>query len=170
MLKELIILIKLLFNSKPSQVLGKELEVMEMKHFPFGKYTYMSWCGKLIAKKENADKIRAFKNTPSGKEIFTHEYGHAVQAESEHGDNWLRYYLAYFWHWIKHCPWIAPAHACYYFNRYEAEAFANQHNPDYWKYYHRGNLRSKYTIKKPRKLWKSLGGTSAKWKEYIRTL
>lgn len=170
MLKELWILVKLLFNSKPSHVLGRELEVIYMKHFPLAGKTYMSWCGKIITDSYQGGLLRLYRDTKEVQEILNHEYGHAVQAESEHGDNWLRYYLAYFWQWIKHCPWMSPAHACYYFNRYEVEAFAQQGNPEYWKQYNRENIRTKYTIRQPRKLWRKLGGTSVAWKEYIRQL
>lgn len=170
MFKEIIILIKLLFNSKPSQVLGKELEVMEMKHFPMMGKTYMSWCGKLIAKHDNAEALNNFKNTKEGKEILTHEYGHVIQAESKHGDNWISYYLSYSWNWIKHCPWMYPSYACYYFNKYEVEAFAQQHNPEYWSNYTTENINNKYVIKNPRKLWKKVGGNSVEWKKYIKNL
>lgn len=170
MFKELWTLIKMLFKSKPSSILGKDLEVVVMKHFPFAGYRYMSWCGKVITRSEKKDVIERFLTTRAGQVSKTHEYGHAVQAESEHGDNWLRYYLAYFWHWIKHNPIMKPAHACYYISRYETEAYAQEEHPEYWVNYNRKNLRGKYSIKKAKKKYVELGGTSKAWKAYVKSL
>jgi hypothetical protein len=50
------------------------------------------------------------------------------------------------------------------------EAYANEDNPDYPVNYDRNNL-SRYKIKGGRKkMYKSVGGTSKAWKNYIRTL
>ena len=130
----------------------------------------MCWCGKIVYRKENEEVITRFLNTESGRVKRTHEYGHVVQAVSEHGDNWLRYYLSYFWHWLKHCPWIAPSSACYYLNRYECEAYAQEDNPDYWANYNRKNLRTRYTIEDAKNVWRVLGGTSKDWKEFLKTI
>lgn len=170
MFNELLILAKLLFKSKPSEMLGKDLEVIIMKHFPFNGYRFMSWCGKIIIRSEKKDIINRFLITKAGHISITHEYGHMIQAESEHGDNWIRYYIAYLWHWLKHCPWIAPSSACYYLNRYECEAYAQESNLDYWRNYNRKNLRNIYTIPDAKEKWKELGGTSLQWKEYVKSL
>ena len=47
MFKELWTLIKLLFNSNPRDIKGN-VEVKDMKHFPFKGYKAMSWCGYTI--------------------------------------------------------------------------------------------------------------------------
>lgn len=171
MLKELWILIKMLFSEKPSDMLKRvDLEVVVMNHFPFKGSRYMMWCGKVICRKEYQKVIARFMSMIAGKKSCTHEHGHGIQAESEHGNNYIRYYLSYFWHWIKHNPLLKPSHACYYFNRYEVEAYAQEDNPEYWKNYNRKNLRGKYSIKKPRKVWQEVGGTSKDWKEYVKGL
>ena len=43
MIKELWYLIKLLFSP-----LSDQIDVVQMKHFPFKGYLAMSWCGKII--------------------------------------------------------------------------------------------------------------------------
>jgi hypothetical protein len=171
MIAELWILIKLLFQTKPSSILEKEdLDLIVMKNFPFKGYRFMSWCGKIILRQDRLDFVKEHLKTKEGKISITHEKGHAIQAESEHGDNWIRYYLSYFWNWIKHNPVLSPSSACYFFNRYEVEAFAQEENPDYWKNYNRKNLRTKYKIKKPRKIWRKLGSNEEAWKKWVKTL
>ena len=171
MIKELFILVKMLFTEKPSDMLRRDgLEVIIMNHFPFSNYRYMMWCGKVICRPAKEAVIVRFLSMIAGQESCTHEHGHGRQAESEHGDSYIRYYLNYLWNWVKHCPWIHPSSACYYFNRYEVEAYAQQHDPNYWINYNRKNLRGKYSIKNARKLWEEVGGTPAKWKEHIKTL
>lgn len=170
MIKELWVLIKMLFASRPSSILRKDLELVVMKHFPFDGYRFMSWCGKVILRQERKEVIDRFLQTKAGIVSIQHEYGHAIQAESEHGDNWIRYYLFYFLHWIKHCPWMNPSSACYYLNRYEVEAYAQEGNPKYWDNYNRDNLHGKYSIRNAKKKWKEVGGSSAEWKRYIKSL
>ena len=171
MLKELWLLVKMLFSSRPSDIIkNNEVKLVCMKNFPFKRFTFMSWCGTVIYRLENQDKIDSFLQTKAGMVSLTHEYGHAVQAESEHGDNWMRYYLSYLWHWLKHCPWVYPASACYYVNRYECEAFAKEEYPEYWKNYNRENLRMVYSIKNAKKKYKELGCTPSDWKKYVKSL
>lgn len=170
MIKEIFQLGKMLFLSRPSDIFGKDLELVVMDNFPFKGYRFMCWCGKIILRKDRVDIINRFLQTEAGKISIRHEKGHALQAISEHGDNWTRYYFSYFWHWIKHCPWIAPSSACYFFNRYEVECYAKEADKDYWENYSRNNLRTIFTLKKPRKKWKELGSTSAAWKTYVKSL
>lgn len=172
MIKELWILVKMLFASSPSDFAYKDLDVMAMNHFPFGGKTFMSWCGTVIVREGKKEVVERFFATKRGVETMNHEKGHCVQAISENGDNWIKYYLSYFWHWVKHCPWVAPSSACYYINRYEVECFAKQHDKTYFdlESYTRDNLHGKYTIKDAKKLYKELGGTSAAWKKYVKTL
>ena len=171
MIKELWTLAKMLFKSKPSEIIGKPLELVVMRHFPFKGFTFMSWCGKVILREENRPLLERFLKTKAGEYSQIHEYGHAIQAESEHGDNWVRYYLSYFWHWLLENPISNPASSAYYTNRYEVEAFAQEQNADYWKNYNRSNLRGKYTLKNGKKLYKEIAGrSSSKWKAYVKTL
>ena len=165
MIKELFTLAKMLFQSKPSDMLGKDLELMFMEHIPFKSFGYMSWCGKVIVRKEYENVVHEYYN----ERIKRHEYGHVMQA-IYHGDNWLEYYLSYSWNWLKHCPWIHPSSAVYFFNKYECECYANDERPKYWKDYDIDNLITKYSIRKPRKIWRELGGDVEAWKAYVRTL
>ncbi|MBQ8770457.1 MAG: hypothetical protein IJZ60_04780 [Bacteroides sp.] len=171
MLKELWILIKMLFTEKPSDMLKRnDLEVVVMNHFPFSGFRYMMWCGKVICRPTKEAVIHRFLSMIAGTKACTHEHGHGMQAESEHGDNYVRYYLNYYWHWFKHLFSLVPLSACYYVNRYEVEAYAQEDHPEYWRNYTRENLRGKYTIKNARKKWKELGGKSSAWKAYVKSL
>ena len=172
MLKELWILVKLLFATRPSDYLFRDLEVITMQHFPFKGKRFMSWCGKIVAREEKTPIIERFLQTFAGAKAKNHEGGHVVQAITCHGDNWARYYLDYLWHWIKHCPWVSPGHAAYYLNRYECECYAKEDDFTYFDLdnYSRTNLRTKYRIKHAKKLYRQLGSTPAAWKQYIKTL
>lgn len=170
MFKELWTLIKMLFQSKPSEAVGKDLEVIVMKHFPFAGNRYMSWCGKVITRSEKKAVIDRFLTTLAGNKSKNHEGWHVKQGIDEHGDNWLRYYLNYFWHWIKWNPLIKPAHACYYINRYECQAYAMEDYPVDWECDSRKDLKGKYSIKKAKKKYVELGSTSKAWKAYVKSL
>jgi len=168
MIKELWQLIKMLFTSKPSEILKKDhLDIVVMKHFPFKGYRYMMWCGVIITRSEKKAVIERFLTTQAGKRSETHEYGHARQAESEHGDNWLRYYINYLWHWLKGNPFIHPSRSAYYTSRYEMEAYGNEHRPEYWKNYNRTNLRGKYTIKNRKSTYRKHRDN---WKDFCKSL
>lgn len=168
MIRELWLLIKILFASKPSDILKmKHLEIVVMKNFPFRGYRYMMWCGKIVTRSEKKAVIERFMTTVAGKRSETHEYGHALQAESEHGDNWLRYYINYYWHWLRGNPLVHPGSSAYYTNRYEMEAYGNEHRPEYWVNYNRANLRGKYTIKRRKATYRE---HRDHWKEYCKSL
>ena len=160
----------MLFSTRPSDCIGKEMEVVVMKHFPFEGNRYMSWCGKVITRHEKKAVIDRFLGTAGGAESKTHEGGHVKQAIDEHGDNWPRYYLNYYWNWLKWNPLGKPSHACYYCNRYEVQAYAKQHDPDYWKGNTRVDLKGKYSIKNAKKLYSKIGGTPEAWKAYVKSL
>lgn len=171
MLKELWILIRMLFTEKPSDMLNRDdLVVVVMNYFPFKSFRYMMWCGKVICRPTKEAVIHRFLSMMAGTRACTHEHGHGMQAESEHGDNYVRYYLNYYWHWFKHLFSLVPLSACYYVNRYEVEAYAQEDHPEYWRNYTRQNLRGKYTIKNARKKWKELGSKSSAWKAYVKSL
>ena len=168
MIKELWTLIKMLFQSRPSDCIGEELEVMFMKNFPFNSHTVMSWCGKMIMRDEYWNDAIRFLETNQGKELKTHEYGHVVQALLCN-DSWFRFYLSYYWNWLKH-GLMNPLKANYYINKYECEAFANQDKPEYWERYDGLDLDYRYTIKNAKKMWKEVGGNPEKWKAFVKTL
>lgn len=66
MLKELWTLIKMLFASRPSDVVGKGMEVIEMKHFPFKGYKALSWCGRIIHREGTSEVNKITMNPTKG--------------------------------------------------------------------------------------------------------
>lgn len=168
MLKELLVLIKMLFNSKPSDFVGKELEIVRMNHFPFKGYKWLMWCGRMIYRSDNKEQIRNEKRTKKFAVRKNHEKIHLMQA-SHCGDSWILYYLSYLWKWLKQGV-ISSMSANYYINPYEVEAYANEGNENYCKEYDGVDLCSKYTIKSAKKKYNELGGTPSAWNEYIKTL
>lgn len=168
MLKELWVLIKMLFNSKPSDFVGKELEIVRMNHFPFKGYKWLMWCGRMIYRSDNKEQIRKEKRIKKFAVRKNHEKIHLMQA-SHCGDSWILYYLSYLWKWLKQGV-ISSMSANYYINPYEVEAYANEGNENYCKEYDGVDLCSKYTIKSAKKKYNELGGTPSAWNEYIKTL
>lgn len=156
MLKELWILIKMLFTTSPSDYVYRDLEVVEMKHFPFKGFKAMVWCGKIIHRKGSSEV---------GAVTMNHEKIHVAQAMLCN-DNWVRYYLAYLWEWLRR-GFLAPMTANYYVSKFESEAYANEGNFDYLKTFTPASI-DKYIIKDAKKLYKELGGTAQAWKEYVR--
>ena len=57
--------------------------------------------------------------------------------------------------------------SAYYTNRYEMEAYGNEHRPEYWKNYNRTNLRGKYTIKNRKSTYRTHRDN---WKEFCKSL
>lgn len=155
MFKELIQLIKWLFGSKPSD--HDTLQIVQMKYFPFSGYSAMSWCGRLVTRKDPEKISEKTKN---------HETIHLKQAQTE--GSWLKYYVKYVWWWIKGNPIIHPASSAYYTIPYEMEAYANEddftyvdnYNPENLKRYIISNRKSTYREKMKKNEWKS----------YIKTL
>ena len=158
MLKELWRLIVMLFVTRPSDFVYKDLEVEVMKHFPFKGYKAMAWCGKIIHR-EGASEVDAV--------TMNHEKIHVVQAMLCN-DSWVRYYLAYWWEWLRR-GFLAPMSANYYCSKFESEAYANESNFDYLKDYDTSSI-DKYRIKNAKKLYKKFGGTPNAWKQYVKSL
>lgn len=158
MVKELWRLIKMLFTTRPSDFVYKDLEVVEMKHFPFKGFKAMAWCGRIIHRTGSSEVNGVTMN---------HEKIHVAQAMLC-DDSWVKYYLAYLWEWLKR-GFLAPMSANYYCSKFESEAYANEGDFEYLYYF---NIVSteKYNIKNAKKLYKQLGGTSNAWKSYIRSL
>ena len=158
MIKELWTLVKMLFASRPSDYAYRNLEVVEMKHFPFKGYKALAWCGKIIHREGGGEVSDT---------TMTHEMIHVVQAMACN-DSWTRYYLAYFWEWIRR-GFLSPMSANYYVSKFESEAYANEDSPNYLKYYLPFNVE-KYTIKNAKKVWREVGGSPEKWKAFVKTL
>lgn len=167
MLKECWTLGKMLFASKPSEELGKEMDILVMNHFPAKNKTVMSWCGMIVVRKNKVDLLMKFLETKNGKRLLAHEAGHVVQAV-HHSDSWVKYYLSYAWNWLKH-GFLSPLSANYYVNKYEAEAFGNEERPEYWDNYRKSDIM-KYNIEYAKDIYKMLGGTPDTWKEYVKAL
>lgn len=159
MIKELILLIRLMFSSRPSDFVFKDLEVLPMDHFPFIGFSAMSWCGKIIHRK-GSSSVNAI--------TMNHEKIHVMQACYYANDSWLVYYWLYLWEYLKR-GFFVPMTANYYCSKFESEAYANESNMDYCEYYNLTSI-NKYSIKGAKKLYMHLGGTSTAWKEYVKLL
>jgi len=165
MLKELFILIKMLFGKKPCDI--ENVSLMNMKHFPFKGYAYLMWCGKMIYRDDMYDRRQKEWPTDKFKVSKNHETIHLMQAKM--CGSWVKYYWRYFIDWLKGNPLIHPASSAYYTTKYESEAYANEENMDYCKNYDGSNLQ-KYAIKGRKKLYKGMGCSSKNWKLYVKSL
>lgn len=155
MIKELWQLIKWLFVSNPNYT--KELEIVEMKYFPFNGFKAMTWCGRLIVhSKESVDETTK-----------VHETIHLRQAQAI--GNWIMFYILYLKEWILGNPFKKPFNSAYYTICFEMEAYANEENKEYVTNYKKENL-DKYKISNKKKTYEEIGGTLIKWKKYIKTL
>lgn len=154
-LTELKQLIKYLFKSSPRKT--TDLEVIQMKWFPFTGYAAMSWCGKLITK----------NNIKVDETLLRHETIHLKQAQ-QYG-SWLIYYIKYLIEWFKGKPFSSPTNSAYYTIPFEVEAYANEDNKGYEINYNPNLLKEKYTFKDRKNLYKSYGSI-ASWKKYIKSL
>lgn len=155
MLKELIQLIKWLFSSNPSDC--DELQIVQMKHFPFSGYSAMSWCGRLVTRKDPSTISEITKN---------HETIHLKQAQAD--GSWVKYYFKYLKEWAKGCIIMTSVSSAYYTIYYEMEAYANEEDFSYIKNYDIKNIE-KYKIKNRKETYKKFGSVR-EWKKYIKTL
>ena len=151
--KETGLLIKWLFNSKPSDF--NKVQIVQMNHYPWKGYLAMSWCGRIITRKDPSEITE---------KTITHETIHLKQAQLK--KKWYKYYLTYIWEWIKGNPIIHPSQSAYYTIPYEVEAYANENNPEYVTNYDGSNLH-KYTLKDRKKIYRQ---NRFNWKEFIKTL
>lgn len=165
MLKELWILIKMLFDSSPCDI--DSVSLMGMNHFPFKGYKYMMWCGKMIYRNDKQDIRRKEWITKAYKVSKNHETIHLMQAKV--CGSWVKYYWKYFIEWLKGNPIIKPASSAYFTIPFKCEAYANETNMKYCSPYLGYNLQ-KYTFNNRKKLYKKVGGTSNDWKKYIKEL
>lgn len=155
MIKELWILVKLLFASKPSDI--DKVEVVDMCHFPFKGYKAMAWCGYVI------HRIGA---SAVNEKTLNHERIHLMQAKV--CGSWVKYYLSYLWEWMR-IGFMAPMKANYYTSKYESEAYANEDDYDYCDGYDGSNL-AKYVFKNRKELYKDVGWSSAAWKTFVKSI
>ena len=156
MIKELWILVKMLFASNPNDF--ESMEVIDMNHFPFEGFKAMSWCGCIVHR---------IGSSEIDKRTISHEDIHLAQAKL--CGSWWKYYLKYLWEWLKGNPIIHPASSAYMTIPFECEAYGNEDNPDYAKNYDGSNI-GKYTFKKRKKLYKDVGWSAAAWKRYVKSL
>lgn len=160
--KELFTLIKFLFKDKPSDY--EKVELYEMNHFPFKGYKYMMFCGKMIYRSDNKEKIEAEIGTEKFNISTNHETIHLKQAQTK--GSWISYYITYLWEWIKGNPIIHPSQSAYYTIPYEMEAYGNEFDFDYPTNYDGSNLKY-YTIKDRKKTYKE---HRYDWKDYCKTI
>lgn len=162
---EIITLIKMLFTSKPSDFF--EVELMPMKHFPFKGYKYMMWCGRIVYRKENEEKVKNEINTEIGRRSIRHETLHLRQAENHGKNSWVRYYWRYLVEWIRGNPIIHPASSAYYTIPFEVEAYALEEIEGAELYYDTNLLKSKYTLENRKQTYRDHRDN---WKNYVKTL
>lgn len=133
-----------------------DVTAMTMKHFPFKKEDYsraMMWCGTIIQREDNASYINS--------QVVNHERIHLAQAKYK--GSWVSFYLSYLWHWFKHNPF---ARSSYYLNKYEGEAYANDHNYQYMDRYDGSNL-NKYDL--GRKYWRKYPSVT-QYTNFLKTI
>ena len=171
MIKEICLLIHMLFRTKPTDV--GNLELIGMNYFPFKGYKYLMWCGKMIYRKDMEDKRKEEWTTSYFQKSLNHETIHLNQAKK--AGSWVKYYWQYFIEWVKGGIIMAPVSSAYYTNPFEMEAYANEDNFEYPEgmiiyedNYSSGSF-GKYIIKNGRKeLYKEV--SKENWKEYIKNI
>ena len=162
MIKELWLLVTLLFKTKPKDVKGKDLEIIRMNYFPRNKIMLV-WCGKVFIRKDAYVSCNVLSEF-AGLRIAIHEYGHLMQAKSE--GSWIKYYLKYLWNWFKHNPFYKYS---FYLNKYEMEVYANEDTLIYWDDYDAEYLDI-WDLKDARKQFVKNGNTVKSWKQYIKKI
>lgn len=130
----------------------KEPQLIKMKHFPFEGFSYMSWCGNIIYRKDKYAKI--------SKVSLWHETIHILEATRF--KRWIWFYLSYLWEWIKGNPFKGKS--AYYTIPYEMEAYANQDNPNYVV---TKDSYKRYVIKNRTKIYKQ---NKSRWIQYLKSL
>ena len=88
MIKEFFTLAWMLFSSKPADF--KEVKLMQMEHFPSRKRKYMSWCGRLIYRKDEMPERRREWIKPEYREL-TRTQNLLLEEARQYG-SWWKYY------------------------------------------------------------------------------
>ena len=154
--KELWLLIKMLFSSKPSDF--NELTYIPTKCFPAKGYSYLTWCGACLYRESNKMLQKPTNVT------INHENIHLAQAKDY--KTWVRYYLAYFWNWIKTFPPFSKK--AYYFNKFEIEAYAKENN---FNYLNSRKLKAAddFNFSGKSKAWEESNKNPVRFKTYLKT-
>lgn len=163
MIKELWILIKMLFGQKPNDI--ENVSLMGMNHFPFKGYSYLMWCGKMIYRNDMYDRRQKEWATDAYLITRNHELIHLAQARV--CGSWFKYYWRYFIEWLKGNPIINPASSAYYTIPFEMEAYANEKDMNYGKIYDGSNLKN-YDIKNRKSTFRLHGKEG--WRAFIEQL
>lgn len=154
MIKELILLIKLLFSSNAPK--NAKAEFLTTKYFPPKGFLYLMWCGKLVHRRENIRTIGCLSSKQ--KEILLHhEQIHIDQATTL--GSWFKYYLAYFWEWLKGISFRKKS--AYYTNRFEVEAYAKEADMNYV-----GTASKRFSLANRRRTFREHFKT---WKSWLKT-
>lgn len=165
MFRDLWTLIKMLFKSDPSEI--NTVELMEMEYFPFKRYSYMMWCGKMIYRKDDLANRKKEWSTNSFRYIMNHENIHLMQAKV--CGSWVRYYWRYCIEWLKGNPIFGKASVAYITNPFESEAYVNEKDLHYCNVYEGSNLL-KYDFSKRQKVYANAGGTASSWVKYLKRI
>ena len=146
---------KMLFQSKPSDF--DKLIVMEMECYPFSGYSYLTWCGYCIVRKNTKD----IDNIPA--EDMNHENIHLEQAKN--CGTWLKFYSRYLWSWFRLSPLFGKFG--YYLNKYETEAYAKEEVLEYLERRPSGYV-SMYDQENKRQVWKESRESPYFYKKLIK--
>lgn len=158
-------LIKLLFNSKPSEC--KQIELLSSKYLPFKNFKFMMWCGKIIYRKDKENIVLRYLNTFYGEKSKRHEQFHIKQAKVHGKNSWIFYYLMYIKEWLKGIPFLKPFYHAYYTIPFEVEAYALENNQNSLDNYDQSKLKNSYTLKNRRKTYLD---NKDNWKNYVKQL
>jgi len=111
-------LVKALFSKVPKD---NNMEIVQMRFFPFKGYLAMSWAGKLITR---------YDPSQIGESTKVHEGIHLQQARKMGG--WFAFYLTYLieYLWNLLGLWLG-LNGSYYCIHYEMQAFGNELNENY---------------------------------------
>lgn len=158
--------IKTLFTKKPKE--QSELIMKSMDNFPFKGYKYLMWCGYIIYRKDNEDKIKNQKRTIQWKRDMRHETIHLKQAQDCCENSFITFYLKYLWQWIIGNPFSKESMA-YYTNPFEMEAYANEDSRNYL-ITRNGNAYENFYIKpsERKNYFNKAGGSASEWKNALK--
>ena len=119
-------LLKLLRNvRRPSRI--SDMRAVADTFWLRGGYDAMTFFGHIVtATADEADHINVHFT-----ELKNHETIHLYQARAT-GDSWLRFYLLYFWYYVRALPQLRyMRNAPYLLNPFEMEAYRHMHDLDY---------------------------------------
>jgi hypothetical protein len=157
MIKETWLLFKLLFTK-----FRDSLEILVLKHYPFSGYIAMSWCGNLVCREKNVERIKGNEDT------LRHETIHLYQAKTGF-KSWIGFYLSCLWNTLSGAIYGFSWDFGYYTSKYESEAYANENRPEYIENYTKDSIKKyNFSLSQRKKMWKECSGSRWKWKEMIK--